>query len=366
VARGSDRAAAAIRDVVQRVVSQMILPDYGIVRQVNPLQVELGHVNDVIDSDELVVTQEVRRYDAQIGLKAGDALALIPMESDEYLAVGVVSNETDPVPTTTIPTDPSGGGYGAWSPGDLKPTASGTVPTGWLLCDGSTVSRTTYAALFAAIGTNYNTGGEAGTDFRLPNGVGRSLIGAGTGTAADATPHARGSYGGQETVTLALSQIPAHAHAGSSVASATTGITATNSTTPGVTGGPSVASTGAGTSHSHGFTPIAHAHAAINSLLYGTGTTMVAGRISGDNNAGGGVTTIASGTVTANASADGTVDAEAAHTHSMQSHTHTSAAHTHSITDSGHTHTLTIGSEGGGTAHTNLSPYFTGNWLIKT
>src|SRR5262252_2175272 len=33
-----------------------------------------------------------------------------------------------------------------------------TAPTGWLLCDGSAVSRTTYATLFAAIGTGYGTG----------------------------------------------------------------------------------------------------------------------------------------------------------------------------------------------------------------
>jgi microcystin-dependent protein len=60
----------------------------------------------------------------------------------------------------------------------------GALPAGYLLEDGSTVSRTTYATLFAAIGTTYNTGGEAGTDFRLPNSCGRSDIGDGTGTYA--------------------------------------------------------------------------------------------------------------------------------------------------------------------------------------
>src|SRR4051812_15424830 len=39
--------------------------------------------------------------------------------------------------------------------GVIQAYAGGTIPTGWLLCDGTLVSRTTYAALFAAIGTTY-------------------------------------------------------------------------------------------------------------------------------------------------------------------------------------------------------------------
>jgi microcystin-dependent protein len=64
------------------------------------------------------------------------------------------------------------------------------APTGYLLCDGSTVSRATYADLFALIGTTYNTGGEAGTDFRLPNLKQRFPLGkasAGTGNTLAGT-----------------------------------------------------------------------------------------------------------------------------------------------------------------------------------
>lgn len=43
-----------------------------------------------------------------------------------------------------------------------------TVPDGYLLCDGSAISRTTYAALFAVIGTTYGEGDSSGT-FNLPN-----------------------------------------------------------------------------------------------------------------------------------------------------------------------------------------------------
>ena len=46
--------------------------------------------------------------------------------------------------------------------------ATTAIPTGWLLCNGSNVSRTTYAALFAAIGTKFGTGNGSST-FTLPN-----------------------------------------------------------------------------------------------------------------------------------------------------------------------------------------------------
>lgn len=55
---------------------------------------------------------------------------------------------------------------------------------GWLKCDASAVSRTTYAALFAEIGTRYGAGNGT-TTFNLPDGQGRALVGAGTGTLAE-------------------------------------------------------------------------------------------------------------------------------------------------------------------------------------
>ena len=53
----------------------------------------------------------------------------------------------------------------------------GTVPpTGWLICDGSAVSRTTYAELFKVIGTSYGAG-DGSTTFNLPNKKGRVSAG---------------------------------------------------------------------------------------------------------------------------------------------------------------------------------------------
>lgn len=50
--------------------------------------------------------------------------------------------------------------------------AGTSAPTGWLLCDGTAVSRTTYAALFAVISTVYGVG-DGSTTFNLPDGRGR-------------------------------------------------------------------------------------------------------------------------------------------------------------------------------------------------
>lgn len=83
---------------------------------------------------------------------------------------------------------------GVHQPGDLIFSAASTR-SGALLCDGSAVSRTTFAALFTAIGTTYGAG-DGSTTFNVPNYLGRVVVGAGTG--AGLTARARGSVGGEE------------------------------------------------------------------------------------------------------------------------------------------------------------------------
>ena len=56
--------------------------------------------------------------------------------------------------------------------GTVVPFAGPSAPTGWLFCFGQTVSRTTYAALFAALGTTYGAG-DGSTTFVLPDLRGR-------------------------------------------------------------------------------------------------------------------------------------------------------------------------------------------------
>lgn len=60
--------------------------------------------------------------------------------------------------------------------GSIQPYAGTSIPSGWLLCDGSAVSRTDYAALFAAIGTLYGTGDES-TTFNLPDFINKTFWG---------------------------------------------------------------------------------------------------------------------------------------------------------------------------------------------
>jgi microcystin-dependent protein len=69
--------------------------------------------------------------------------------------------------------------------GTVLDFAGAVAPAGWLLCDGSSVSRTTYANLFAVIGITHGSG-DGSTTFSLPDGRGRVIAGKGDmgGTSA--------------------------------------------------------------------------------------------------------------------------------------------------------------------------------------
>ncbi|BAY64994.1 phage tail collar domain-conataing protein [Calothrix brevissima NIES-22] len=92
--------------------------------------------------------------------------------------------------------------------GMIAPFGGNSVPSGWLLCNGSEYSINNYPALYAILGTAY--GGNGTTTFRVPDLRGRGLIGAGQGSGL--TNRTLGQSGGQETVTLSTSQIPSHTH----------------------------------------------------------------------------------------------------------------------------------------------------------
>jgi len=92
--------------------------------------------------------------------------------------------------------------------GIIAPFAGTSVPSGWLACQGQAVSQTTYAALFAAIGTTWDIGGEGAGNFRLPDLRGMFLRGAGT----NATGSSSGAVG-QPVSDYAADTYLNHSHA---------------------------------------------------------------------------------------------------------------------------------------------------------
>jgi microcystin-dependent protein len=107
--------------------------------------------------------------------------------------------------------------------GLVLPFAGSSAPTGWLLCYGQAVSRTTYSNLYAVVSTNYGTG-DGSTTFNLPDLRGRVVVGLDNmgGSAANRITSANsgivgsnlGAVGGVESVTLSSNQcgIPVHNH----------------------------------------------------------------------------------------------------------------------------------------------------------
>ena len=84
-----------------------------------------------------------------------------------------------------------------------------SAPSGFFMCDGTAISRTTYSVLFAVIGTTYGVG-DGSTTFNLPDLRGRAPIGYGTGSGL--TTRTIGSHGGEETHLLTTPEIPSHTH----------------------------------------------------------------------------------------------------------------------------------------------------------
>lgn len=118
-------------------------------------------------------------------------------------------------------TSNGGGGWTAWArvatpsdpatmgiTGEIKAWTTNTVPNGWILADGTAISRTTYAALFATIGTTYGSG-DGSTTFNVPDLKGRVIVGR-DGSVTEF--NAIGKTGGEKTHVLTTAEMPAHTH----------------------------------------------------------------------------------------------------------------------------------------------------------
>lgn len=104
----------------------------------------------------------------------------------ELTALGATPADNDLIPIVDVSENPDvtksitvANLKGAVGTGVISMWATDTAPTGWLLCDGSAVSRTTYSSLFSLISTTYGVGDNS-TTFNLPNLKNRIAIGLDT------------------------------------------------------------------------------------------------------------------------------------------------------------------------------------------
>jgi len=138
----------------------------------------------------------------------------------------------------------------------IVPWSSSSVPSGFLECNGAAVSRSTYSALFAIVGTTYGAGDGAST-FNVPDlqdnvAMGKSGTKALASTGGANTVAASGTVGGATAnATLSTAQLASHSHSASTGSASFQnnpgGGFQSTATTPGGTTG----NAGSGTGHLH-------------------------------------------------------------------------------------------------------------------
>ena len=179
--------------------------------------------------------------------------------------------------------------------GAIKPWGKSTAPVGYLLCDGTAVSRTTYADLFAIISTTYGAG-DSSTTFNVPDLQGKMPQGY------DGSTYNLAGTGGANTVTVAVTNNQSATNTSNQAVTVTGSISNTSLTTAqlashthtpgdyntavGLQGGPhprllatspkASGSAGSGTGHTHAHT--------LSGTLTGNITTALGGSVTASGN----------------------------------------------------------------------------------
>lgn len=277
---------------------------------------------------------------AQLDVTATDKGLLVPrLTASQRIgisspATGLLVYQTNDVTgfyyyTGTAWTNLVSGGSGGVPTGTIMAFAGSTIPTGWALCNGAAISRTANANLFAVLATTYGAG-NGSTTFNVPDLRGRTVFGLDNmgGTAAGrltttggiSANNTLGATGGDQTLTIGVTNLPAHNHT-------FTGSSATTSSD----------------SHTHTYTDAYFAEA----------SSIIGGSVGSNNRIG----------------ASGGADTDNSFVFRTSSNTHSvspsnintgSDTHNHTVTATG-----TIGNTGSGTALAALNPALVLNYIIK-
>lgn len=257
----------------------------------------------------------------------------------------------------------TGGGGATEVTGVCKVWLTGTPPTGYLLCDGAAVSRTTYSALFAVISTTFGVGDGSST-FNLPNMKGRVVC----GYDSDQTEFdAIGETGGAKTHTLTSTEMPAHTHVQDShnhTQDTHTHVQNSHNHTQDSHNHTQDAHTHTQNSHNH--TQDAHSHIITSQTATTGGATSYEHGVLDTSSAEAEATETTATTVATNQAATATNQNATATNQAATATNQAATATNQNATATNQAAVAVNQSTGGGGAHNNLQPYIVVNWIVKT
>lgn len=205
----------------------------------------------------------------------------------------------------------------------------GTAPTGWFLCQGQSLNRATYPALFSAIGVSYGEGSNPGTTFAIPDLRQRFPL----GKAASGTGSTIGGTGGSKDALLVSHShtVNSHSHPGSSISGGSHNHSASSNTS--------------GSTHSHAVPDTKTSSSTTHTHIASANPAWVASDpspVSGDT-------------------FDATTNSSGSHTHGITVNTDTSHSHTNSVASEA----PGTNSQGSSATDGRLPPYQVVNYIIK-